>query len=54
MTPADVHDGVEGDDLVQGDEAAAYGDKGYASGDRRGALEARGIKPRVHVPGQAQ
>lgn len=47
MTPADVHDSVKADDLVQGDEQAVYGDKAYDSGDRRAALVARGIKPRI-------
>jgi hypothetical protein len=27
MTPADVHDSVPADGLVQGDEAAVYADK---------------------------
>ena len=29
MTPADVHDSVPADDLVQGDEQAVYADKAY-------------------------
>ena len=42
MTPADVHDSVPADDLVQGDEQAVYADKAYdsaagASGSARGA-----------------
>ena len=47
MTPADVHDSVEGDDLVQGDEAAVYADKAYDSEERRAGLRARGIEPRI-------
>ena len=47
MTPADVHDSVKADELVQGDEAAVYGDKAYDSEQRRVALKARGIKPRL-------
>jgi len=47
MTPADVHDSVKADELVQGDEDAVYGDKGYDSEARRTALKARGIKPRI-------
>jgi IS5 family transposase len=35
MTPADVHDSVPADDLVQGDEAAVYADKAYDSEARR-------------------
>ncbi len=42
MTPADVHDSVPADGLVQGDEQAVYADKAYddaagASGSRRRA-----------------
>ncbi len=47
MTPADVHDSVKADELVQGDEDAVYGDKAYDSEARRTALKARGIKPRI-------
>src|SRR5918911_3370349 len=36
MTPADVHDSVPADDLVQGDEEAVYADKAYDSAERRG------------------
>lgn len=43
MTSADVHDGVPADALIAGDEAAAYGDKAYESGDRRARLRAAGI-----------
>src|ERR1700760_4613739 len=42
MTPADVHDSVPADDLVQGDEAAVYADKAYDSEARRAGLRARG------------
>jgi transposase, IS5 family len=47
MTPADVHDSVPADDLVQGDEAAVYADKAYDSEERRAGLRARGIEPRI-------
>lgn len=39
-TPANVHDSVVADDLVQGDEAAVYVDKACCDGERRpGPLE---------------
>jgi transposase, IS5 family len=47
MTPADVHDSVKGDDLVQGDEEAVYADKAYDSEERRAGLRAQGIEPRI-------
>jgi transposase, IS5 family len=47
MTPADVHDSVPADDLVQGDEEAVYADKAYDSEARRAGLRARGIEPRI-------
>jgi transposase, IS5 family len=47
LTPADVHDSVKGDDLVQGDEAAVYADKAYDSEERRTGLRERGIEPRI-------
>src|SRR6476661_3389611 len=47
MTPADVHDSVPADDLVQGDEGAVYADKAYDSEARRAGLRARGIEPRI-------
>ena len=47
MTPADVHDSVIGDDLVQGDEQAVYADKAYDSEARRRGLRERGIAPRI-------
>jgi IS5 family transposase len=47
MTPADVHDGVPADDLVQGDEAAVYADKAYDSEARRAGLRARDVEPRI-------
>src|SRR4051795_3172610 len=56
MTPADVHDsvpaddlvqGVPADDLVQGDEGAVYADKAYDSEARRAGLRERGIEPRI-------
>src|SRR4051812_6001682 len=47
MTPADVHDSVPADDLVQGDEEAVYADKAYDSAERRAGLRGRGIEPRI-------
>ena len=47
MTPADVHDSVPADDLVQGDEQAVYADKAYDSEQRRAGLRERGIEPRI-------
>jgi IS5 family transposase len=47
MTPADAHDSVKGDDLVQGDEEAVYTDKAYDSEERRAGLRAQGIEPRI-------
>ena len=47
MTPADVHDSVMGDGLVQGDEEALYADKAYDSAERRAGLRAQGIAPRI-------
>jgi IS5 family transposase len=47
MTPADVHDSVPADDLVQGDEEAVYADKAYDSEERRAGLRARGVEPRI-------
>jgi IS5 family transposase len=47
VTPADVHDSVPADDLVQGDEAAVYADKAYDSEARRAGLRARDVEPRI-------
>jgi IS5 family transposase len=47
MTPADVHDSVPADDLVQGDEQAVYADKAYDSEARRTGLREQGIEPRI-------
>src|ERR687884_1074192 len=47
LTPADVHDSVPADDLVQGDEGAVYADKAYDSVERRAGLRERGIEPRI-------
>lgn len=46
-TPADVHDSVEADGLVQGDERAVYADKAYDSEARRAGLRERAIEPRI-------
>lgn len=47
LTPANVHDSIPADDLVQGDEAAVYADRGYDKAARRQALRQRGIKDRI-------
>jgi IS5 family transposase len=47
MTPADVHDSVKADELVQGDEAAVYADKAHDDAARRTRLKARGIAARI-------
>jgi IS5 family transposase len=47
MTPADVHDSVPADGLVQGDEQAVYADKAYDSEQRRAGLRERSIEPRI-------
>ena len=47
MTPADVHDSVPADGLVQGDEQAVYADKAYDDTARRKRLKAQGIEPRI-------
>src|SRR5690242_8512336 len=47
LTPADVHDSVPADDLVQGEEEAVYADKAYDSEARRAGLRERGIEPRI-------
>ena len=47
MTPADVHDSIPADDLVQGDEQAVYADRAYDSEARRAGLRERGIEPRI-------
>ena len=43
FTSADVHDSVEFKNLVLGDEAAVYADKGYPSEDHRAFLAGKGI-----------
>ena len=47
LTSADVHDSIPADNLVQGDEGAVYADKAYDSAERRAALRAWGIEPRI-------
>src|SRR3982751_6052308 len=47
LTPADVHDSVPADALVQGDEEAVYADEAYDSEARRAGLRERGIEPRI-------
>ena len=43
VTPANVHDSRVGDELIQGDEQAAYADKAYDSESRRKQLAEAGI-----------
>jgi transposase, IS5 family len=51
LTPANVNETVVADSLIQGDEAAVYGDQAYGTHARRAALAARGIKDRImHRP----
>ncbi len=47
LTPANVNETVVADALVRGDEKAVYADKAYAKRERREALRAKGIKPRI-------
>ncbi len=47
LTPANVNQTVVADRLVGGDEKAVYADKAYAKRERREALRAKGIKPRI-------
>ena len=54
MTPADVHDSVPADDLVQGDEGAVYADKAYDSEARRAGLPGAGHRAADHAQGAAQ
>jgi IS5 family transposase len=47
LTDASVNDTVPADRLVSGDEAAVYADQAYDKHQRRAALAAKGIKPRL-------
>lgn len=47
LTPASVHDSLPADELILGDEAAVYADRGYDKKARRAALRARGVKDRI-------
>lgn len=47
VTPANVSDTVPADQLVCGDEAAVYADRGYAKRARRQWLKSQGIKARI-------
>ena len=44
FTSANVHDSVEFEKLVIGDEAAVYADKGYPSEEHRAFLAEKGVK----------
>lgn len=46
-TPANVNDTVPADALIRGDERAVLADAAYHTHARQGALERRGIKPRL-------
>ena len=43
VTSGSVHDATVMDRLIRDDDAAVYGDKGYASGARKRAAEAAGV-----------
>jgi IS5 family transposase len=43
LTPANIHDSAMAEQLIQGDEAAVYADRGYDQAARRARLAARGI-----------
>lgn len=47
LTPANINEVVIGHELVQGDEAAVWADKGYVGPAMRQRLKAAGIKDRV-------
>jgi transposase, IS5 family len=47
LTPANVNETVVADRLVCQDQKAVYADKAYSKRERREALRARGIKPRI-------
>ena len=48
VTDASVHDSQIMDDCLHGEEAVIYGDKAYASEERKQAAEAKGINWRVN------
>jgi IS5 family transposase len=51
LTPANVNETVVADALIQGDEAAVYGDAAYDTRERRARLRARGVKDGImHRP----
>jgi IS5 family transposase len=52
VTPANINEVVVGHELVQGDEAAVWADKGYVGPAMRQRLAAHGIKDRVQRKGQ--
>ena len=43
LTPANIHDSAMAEQLIQGDEAAVYADRGYDQAARRARLAERGI-----------
>ena len=47
VTPASVHDSEVMDDCLHGEEQVIYGDKAYASAERKDAAESDGIEWRV-------
>ena len=53
-TPADVHDSVPADDLVQGDEQAVYADKAYDSACAADGAARAGDRAADHAQGAAQ
>ena len=51
VTDASVHDSQVMDELVHGEEEAVYGDKAYASENKKQEYEARGVKWYVNLRG---
>lgn len=48
VTDAATHDSQVMDDLLHGEEATVYGDKAYASAEKKQGLEARGVSWRIN------
>lgn len=48
VTDASVHDSVVADDLIHGEEHVIYGDKAYASAERKEMAESKGVIWRVN------
>lgn len=48
VTDASVHDSVVADELIHGEETELYGDKAYASAERKKAHESKGVTWRIN------